>query len=112
MSLSTHVLDTAAGRPAAGVAVRLDRCDPDGGWTELASGQTGPDGRLSGWLPDGQPAAGRHRLTFGTGGYFAGQGVATLYPEVTITFEVSDAGGHYHLPVLLSPFGYSTYRGS
>jgi 5-hydroxyisourate hydrolase len=112
MSLSTHVLDTAAGRPAAGVAVRLDRYGPDGGWTELARGHTGPDGRLSGWLPDGQPATGRHRLTFGTGGYFAAQGVATLYPEVTITFEVSDAGAHYHLPVLLSPFGYSTYRGS
>lgn len=112
MSLSTHVLDTAAGQPAAGVEVRLDRRDPGGGWTELASGQTGPDGRLSGLLPDGQPTAGVHRLTFGSGGYFARRGVATLYPEVSITFEVSDAGRHYHLPVLLSPFGYSTYRGS
>lgn len=111
MSVSTHVLDTAAGKPAAGVTVRLDRRDP-GGWTELASGHTGPDGRLSGWLPDGQPAAGVHRLTFGTGGYYARQGVATLYPEVSITFEVGDPGAHYHLPVLLSPFGYSTYRGS
>jgi 5-hydroxyisourate hydrolase len=112
MSLSTHVLDSARGQPAAGVAVRLDRRDPDGGWTELASAQTGPDGRLSGWLPDGQLAAGVHRLTFGTGGYYASQGVATLYPEVTVTFEVSDQGAHYHLPVLLSPYGYSTYRGA
>jgi 5-hydroxyisourate hydrolase len=112
MSVSTHVLDTAAGQPAAGVAVRLDRQEPGGGWAELASGHTGPDGRLAGWLPDGQPVAGLHRLAIGSGGYFARQGVATLYPEVTITFEVSEPGGHYHLPVLLSPFGYTTYRGS
>ncbi len=76
------------------------------------TGQTGADGRLAGWLPEGQPAAGVHRLTFDTGGYFAGRGVTTLYPEVTITFEVLDAAEHFHLPILLSPYAYTTYRGS
>lgn len=112
MSLSTHVLDAAAGRPAAGVAVRLDRRDADGGWTELASGRTEANGRLTGWLSGGEPAAGVHRLTFDTGAYFADRGLATLYPEITVTFEVRDPAEHYHLPVLLSPFAYSTYRGS
>ena len=111
MSLSTHVLDAAAGRPAAGVAVRLARRG-DGGWTTVAAGRTGPDGRLADWLPDGEPAAGVCRLTFDTGAYFAGRGVPSLYPEVTVTFEVRDAAEHLHLPVLLSPYAYSTYRGS
>jgi 5-hydroxyisourate hydrolase len=112
VSLSTHVLDAAGGRPAGGVAVRLERQGPDGAWTELASGRTGPDGRLSGWLPDGEPGAGVHRLSFGTGAYFAARGVPALYPEVTVTFEVRDPAEHYHLPVLVSPFAYTTYRGS
>jgi len=112
VSLSTHVLDAAAGRPAGGVAVRLERRGPDGTWTELARGRTGPDGRLADWLPAAVPAAGVHRLSFDTGAYFAGRNVAALYPEVTITFEVCDAAEHYHLPVLLSPYAYSTYRGS
>jgi 5-hydroxyisourate hydrolase len=123
VSLSTHVLDAMAGTPAAGVAVRLERRLANGGWTELASGRTGADGRLTGWLADGEsadreaaaagePAAGVHRLTFDTGAYFAGRDVPSLYPEVTITFEVRDAAQHLHLPVLLSPYAYSTYRGS
>jgi 5-hydroxyisourate hydrolase len=118
VSLSTHVLDAVAGAPAAGVAVRLERRLSDGSWTELASGCTGPDGRLARWLAgraalaDGGLAAGVHRLTFDTGAYFAGRHVPALYPEVTITFEVRDPGEHYHLPVLLSPYAYSTYRGS
>jgi 5-hydroxyisourate hydrolase len=112
MSLSTHVLDAAAGRPAAGVDVRLERRGADGAWTEVAAGQTGPDGRLAGWLPDGEPGAGVHRLSFGTGAYFAARAVPALYPEVTVTFEVRDPAEHYHLPVLVSPFSYTTYRGS
>jgi 5-hydroxyisourate hydrolase len=129
VSLSTHVLDAVAGTPAAGVAVRLERRRADGGWTELASGRTGADGRLTGWLADrgaladraaladsealaDGEAAGVHRLTFDTGAYFAGRDVPSLYPEVTITFEVRDAAEHLHLPVLLSPYAYSTYRGS
>jgi len=112
VSLSTHVLDAALGRPAAGVGVRLDRREDDKSWAEVATGRTGPDGRLSGWLPDGEPAAGVYRLVFDTGGYFATRDVQAFYPEVTVTFEVRCAAEHYHLPVLLSPFAYSTYRGS
>jgi 5-hydroxyisourate hydrolase len=112
VTLSTHVLDAALGRPAAGVGVRLDRREDGGNWTEVAAGRTGPDGRLSGWLPDGEPAAGVHRLVFDTGGYFAARDLQAFYPEVTITFEVSCPAEHYHLPVLLSPYAYSTYRGS
>lgn len=113
MSLSTHVLDAALGRPAAGVAVRLERRGDGGTWTAVgATGHTGSDGRLAGWLPEGEPATGVHRLTLDTGGYFARRGVAALYPEVTITFEVRDAAEHFHLPVLLSPHAYTTYRGS
>lgn len=112
MSLSTHVLDAALGRPAAGVGVRLERREAGGDWTGLATGRTGPDGRLSDWLPDGEPAAGVHRLVFDTGAYFATRDVQAFYPEVTVTFEVRCAAEHYHLPVLLSPFAYSTYRGS
>ncbi|HEY2577334.1 MAG TPA: hydroxyisourate hydrolase [Streptosporangiaceae bacterium] len=112
MSLSTHVLDATLGRPAADVAVRLDRRGSGGEWAEVATGRTGPDGRLADWLPDSEPATGVYRLTFGTGDYFAARGVATLYPEVTVTFQVRDADGHFHLPLLLSPYAYSTYRGS
>lgn len=112
MSLSTHVLDATLGRPAAGVAVRLERRGDSGTWAAVGTGHTGPDGRLAGWLPEGQPAAGVHRLTFDTGGYFAGRGVTALYPEVTVTFAVRDAAEHLHLPVLLSPYAYTTYRGS
>ena len=111
MSLSTHVLDAALGGPAAGVAVRLER-HGDGSWTTVATGHTGTDGRLAGWLPEGEPAAGLCRLTFDTGAYFAGRGVPAFYPEVTVTFEVRDAAEHLHLPLLLSPYAYSTYRGS
>jgi 5-hydroxyisourate hydrolase len=113
MTVSTHVLDAMAGRPAAGVTVLLAYLDPlggaDGEWAPVAAGETDADGRHRFEAGKG---AGWYRLTFGTGGYFAGLGVSTFYPEVTITFEVSDLEGHYHVPLLLSPFGYSTYRGS
>ncbi|MGH3390433.1 MAG: hydroxyisourate hydrolase [Actinomadura sp.] len=108
MSLSTHVLDTAQGRPAAGVPVRLDRYDGDT-WQRLADAETDADGRLRD-LPawDG----GTYRLRFGTGPYFAGHGVETFFPEVNVIFVITDPGEHHHVPLLLSPFGYSTYRGS
>ena len=108
MSLSTHVLDAAAGRPAAGVAVRLESWTGDG-WTRSARRITDADGRVGDL---GNPAAGRHRITFDTGEYFAALGIATFYPEVSVVFEVTDPEQHYHVPLLLSPFGYSTYRGS
>ncbi|MCG5212329.1 hydroxyisourate hydrolase [Streptosporangium sp. KLBMP 9127] len=103
MSLSTHVLDAGLGRPAEGVAVRLE--GPGG---VIAEGRTGADGRLAGWTP----GAGPHQLVFDTGGYFAARGLATFYPEVVIGFTVGDPGEHYHVPLLLSQYAYSTYRGS
>jgi 5-hydroxyisourate hydrolase len=106
VTVSTHVLDATLGAPAAGVPVSLALASA-GGWRDVESGSTGPDGRHR---FAAQTAPGVYRLVFGTGGYFAARGVAAFYPEVTITFTV--AGGHYHVPLLLSPFAYSTYRGS
>jgi 5-hydroxyisourate hydrolase len=112
VTVSTHVLDATAGTPAAGVPVSLS-LRSSGGWRPVESGETGPDGRHR-FGAATEP--GVYRLTFGTGGYFRARGLATFYPEVTVTFTVPDgdgpAGGHYHVPLLLSPFGYSTYRGS
>lgn len=111
MSLSTHVLDATSGRPAAGVGVLLETFD-DGGWTEVAADVTDADGRLKDWLPADRPGVGTHRLLFDTGAWFARAGVASFYPAVTITFVIDHADQHYHVPLLLSPFAYSTYRGS
>lgn len=105
MSLSTHVLDAARGRPAAGVSVRLER---DG--AVLAEAETDDDGRVRD-LGAG-PAAGTYRLTFATGDYFAATGQEGFYPEVVVAFTVTDPAQHHHVPLLLSPFAYSTYRGS
>jgi 5-hydroxyisourate hydrolase len=106
MSLSTHVLDAMSGKPAAGVAVMLT----DGAGEPLTAATTDDDGRIA-QLSDGLPA-GVYRLHFDTGSYFAALDVPTFYPEVVIAFEITDAGGKYHVPVLLSPYAYSTYRGS
>ncbi|RJL23583.1 hydroxyisourate hydrolase [Bailinhaonella thermotolerans] len=102
MSLSTHVLDATRGRPAEGVAVRLETADG----VNLAEGRTDHDGRLRDWAPPLTPGE-VYRLVFDTGSYFGGQ---TFYPEVTVTFRLGE--GHHHVPLLLSPFAYSTYRGS
>jgi 5-hydroxyisourate hydrolase len=111
-AITTHVLDTARGRPAAGVHVSLEHKAP-GGWNRLGSGVTDADGRLRTLVPTGATiAAGTYRLTFETGPWFAAQGVDAFYPEVQVVFSIPDAGGHFHVPLLLSPFGYSTYRGS
>jgi 5-hydroxyisourate hydrolase len=110
--ITSHVLDTAAGRPAAGLTVRLEQPGPGAGApVPLASARTDADGRVRDWLPDGV-AAGRYRLVFETGTWFRAAGRDTLYPEVIVDFQVQDGALHYHLPLLLSPFGYSTYRGS
>jgi 5-hydroxyisourate hydrolase len=110
--ITSHVLDTSAGKPAAGLTVRLERSGPGaGGPPPLASAKSDADGRVRDWLPGGVPA-GRYRLVFETGAWFRAAGQDTLYPEVVIDFEVQDGVPHYHLPLLLSPFGYSTYRGS
>ena len=109
MTVSTHVLDATLGTPAAGVPVALAMAAASGpgGWLAVESGVTGADGRHRfGARTD----PGVYRLVFGTSGYFAAHGVAAFYPEVTITFTAGE--GHYHVPLLLSPFAYSTYRGS
>lgn len=102
--ITTHVLDTAQGKPASGVPVRLELREPSG-WTLVGQGRTDADGRLRTLTPSAV-RAGTYRLTFDT------QGRSAFFPEVSIVFEVADAAAHYHVPLLLSPFGYSTYRGS
>jgi 5-hydroxyisourate hydrolase len=106
MSLSTHVLDAMSGRPAAGVPVTLLDADHE----VIAGSTTDADGRV-GQLAE-HLAAGIYRLRFDTATYFAARGVETFYPEIVIAFDVTDAIAKYHVPVLLSPFAYSTYRGS
>jgi len=105
MSISTHVLDSVTGQPAAGIAVRLVA-----GADVLAEGVTDHDGRCR--LVEGATIAGTHRLVFATGLWFAEQGRDTFYPEVVLTFAVHEPADHHHVPLLLAPFGYSTYRGS
>jgi 5-hydroxyisourate hydrolase len=102
MSLSTHVLDAARGRPAAGVPIRLERRDGDA-WRLVAEARTDDDGRVRDLPP---PEAGVHRLVFDT------TDISDFYPEVAVAFTVTDPGEHYHVPLLLSPYAYSTYRGS
>jgi 5-hydroxyisourate hydrolase len=110
--ITTHVLDTAAGRPAAGVGVVLEVSEA-GGWRELARGRTDGDGRCRELLPEGAlPGRATHRLVFETGAYFAARGVASFHPLVVVVFEVREPVEHHHVPLLLSPFGYTTYRGS
>ncbi|HEV8268843.1 MAG TPA: hydroxyisourate hydrolase [Thermoanaerobaculia bacterium] len=111
-SITTHVLDLSRGRPASGVPVVLSKRD-GAAWKELGRGTTDLDGRVKALLPEGTPIVeGTYLLAFDTHTYFRVQGVIGFYPEVTVVFEVMDARGHYHVPLLLSSFGYSTYRGS
>ena len=110
--ITTHVLDTARGRPAAGVPVTLE-AKGEGGWAVVGRGATDADGRLRDLLPpDFAFGEGEYRLTFDAGAYFAASGAEGFYAEVSIAFVVRDAAAHYHVPLLLSPFGYTTYRGS
>ena len=110
--ITTHVLDLMLGKPARGVGVLLESMQSDG-WRFVARSETDPDGRVKGLVPaDWPPAGGTYRLTFFTGAYFAAHHTAGFYPEVAVVFEVRDASQHHHVPLLLSPHGYSTYRGS
>jgi 5-hydroxyisourate hydrolase len=109
MSMSTHVLDTARGRPATGLAVTCEVRDGSG-WRVLTERQTDDDGRIGDLVET--TAAGVHRLTFATGDWAAGRDETTFFPSVTVTFEITSPDEHHHVPLLLSPFGYSTYRGS
>ena len=112
-AITTHVLDLAFGQPAAGVPVRLEVAGKGGAWIPLANATTDSDGRAKSLLATGARLdVGRYRLTFDTAAYFSARGMTAFYPEVAVQFEVHDAGRHYHVPLLLSPFGYSTYRGS
>ena len=110
--ISTHVLDVARGEPARGIAVTLQRLRPDQGAQSLGEGVTDHDGRCKSLLQGGTLQPGTHRLVFDTGSYFRAQNVVFFYPLVVVLFEVRDATQNYHIPLLLSPFGYSTYRGS
>jgi 5-hydroxyisourate hydrolase len=110
--ISTHILDTSLGRPAADVSVTLEQ-NVDGAWQPLSHRTTDLDGRVKQMLPEAKELeTGEYRLTFGTGAYFEATRVAGLYPEVQITFSVRESDGHYHIPLLLTANGYSTYRGS
>ena len=108
--ITTHVLDTALGKPAAGVQLVLERVDGD--VRELARGVTDADGRVGDLLTPGSLDPGTYRITFDTGAYFAATARPSFYPSVAVVFEIVDPAQHYHVPLLLSPFGYSTYRGS
>ncbi|GAA3567518.1 hydroxyisourate hydrolase [Microlunatus spumicola] len=108
--VTTHVLDAVSGRPATDVAVLLERRGPDG-WGPVAEGRTDGDGRIGRLGPD-DLEAGTYRATFAVGDYFAAKGQDTFYPEVVIGFTLDDPAAHYHVPLLLSPYAYSTYRGS
>jgi 5-hydroxyisourate hydrolase len=109
MSISTHVLDTMRGMPAAGLAVSLHRRGPDGDWKAVAESETDSDGRVRA-LTDEELEAAEYRLEFDTRPYFERSGLNAFYPTISVVFNYE--GGHLHVPVLLSPFGYTTYRGT
>lgn len=109
MNITTHILDVARGKPASGVKIDLEFFD--GEWKKFGSAITNEDGRVSKWDQDVHCKPGTFRLTFFTQNYFENLKQKSFYPQVTIAFE-ADADEHYHVPLLLSPYGYSTYRGS
>jgi len=110
--ITTHVLDTSRGRPAGGVPIRLE-IETGGSWEQIGKGATDADGRAKDLLAPGFTLrSGVYRLVFDTATYFAAQKIEGFYREVSIVFTIRDPTHHYHVPLLLSPFGYSTYRGS
>jgi len=109
--ITTHVLDTSVGRPAQGLGITLEMESGDG-WRLLGKGVTDADGRAANLISTGHVSAGKYRLTFETGPYYAGRQVLCFFPAVEIIFVIRDATEHHHVPLLLSPYGYSTYRGS
>lgn len=110
--ITTHVLDTSLGEPAEGVVVTLAILDDHDNASPVGHGVTNADGRVASLLPAGQAEPGVYRLTFETTAYFAHSHRESFYPRIEITFHVTEASEHYHVPLLLSPYGYSTYRGS
>jgi len=112
-TVSTHVLNTATGRPGAAIKLVFEAIGPDGIRTEINRAITNADGRVAKVGPaDGAIKAGTYRLTFMTGEYFTAAGSRCFYPKVEIEFEIGAADEHFHVPLLISPFGFSTYRGS
>lgn len=112
-AITTHVLDTARGRPASGMEVLLERRGAQGGWDAIGRGVTGADGRVGTLMPESESAPpGIYQLIFATGPYFEAQGLSSFYPHVVVTFAVPDGEAHHHVPLLVSPFGFTTYRGS
>ena len=108
MSISTHVLDAVAGHPAVGMTLRLELASGEA----VGNGTTDDDGRCPQLTAGLSLEAGSYRMVFDTGEWFARSGTSTFYPVVELVFEVTDPGAHYHVPLLLSPFAFSTYRGS
>lgn len=110
--LSVHVLNIQSGQPSPGVEVHLEQ-HTDTGWTTLSTATTDASGRVSALYPEDERfTSGRYRVTFETGDWFAERDTATFFPEIPVPFEVADTDQHYHVPLLLSPYGYSTYRGN
>lgn len=109
--ITTHVLDTATGKPARGMTVVLERLD-GGAWVQLGHGATDADGRHRNLMNPADRTDGIFRLTFATGEWFRATGVSGFYPAVQVVFEITDPEAHHHVPLLISPYGYSTYRGS
>jgi len=110
-AISTHVLDTSRGRPAIGMQVGLQMKSGDT-WKTLSAGLTDANGRCTGLMGDIRLEAGTYRLLFNAGAYYREQHTETFYSEISVVFEVLHPETHYHVPLLLNPFGYSTYRGS
>jgi 5-hydroxyisourate hydrolase len=110
-AITTHVLDMSRGTPAAGVRVELHRKSGEE-WTSIGEGRTDGNGRCQNLASEAHLHSGTYRLLFHASAYYQALNVETFYSEIPIIFEVRDAGAHYHVPLLLSPFGYSTYRGS
>jgi 5-hydroxyisourate hydrolase len=111
--ISTHVLDVSLGKPAKDVSVRLERREHSGEWAVLFSSRTGADGRCPQLLPPNETlVAGVYRLNFDTADYFRAQDIPTLYPLIEVAFQVLEGESEFHIPLLLSPYGYTTYRGS
>ncbi|MBV1859881.1 MAG: hydroxyisourate hydrolase [Nannocystaceae bacterium] len=110
--ITTHVLDTAKGCPAGALPICLEQRNDDGSFTVLAHKTTDADGRIKDLMEPGALEAKTYRMTFDTGAYYRALGEPTFYPSVTVLFEITAPTEHHHVPLLLSPFGYSTYRGS
>jgi 5-hydroxyisourate hydrolase len=109
--ITVHVLDSSRGKAGAGLAVVLERAEGKE-WQEMGKEKTNDNGRIDKLLPGDKPmAAGIYRLVFDTGTYFAESKTKTFYPKIVVIFEIIDPKEHYHVPLILSPFGYSTYRG-